>query len=142
MPEFACRSGGLASGAIEDRPACAYLVSVNAPSAPPPPARTDSRSIEAPPSRKLTNLGLLWGYARHYPAQITAAFVALVVAASATLAIPQGLKLVVDKGFGAGAGAEIAPYFMGMLAIVLVMGRMKYQTCQSGSQRLWTHLLR
>jgi ATP-binding cassette subfamily B protein len=97
-------------------------VSVNAPSAPPPPARTDSRSIEAPPSRKLTNLGLLWGYARHYPAQITAAFVALVVAASATLAIPQGLKLVVDKGFGAGAGAEIAPYFMGMLAIVLVMG--------------------
>ncbi len=122
MPEFACRSGGLASGAIEDRPACAYLVSVNAPSAPPPPARTDSRSIEAPPSRKLTNLGLLWGYARHYPAQITAAFVALVVAASATLAIPQGLKLVVDKGFGAGAGAEIAPYFMGMLAIVLVMG--------------------
>ncbi|WP_374388807.1 ABC transporter transmembrane domain-containing protein [Sandaracinobacter sp.] len=97
-------------------------MSVNAPSAPPPPARTDSRSIEAPPSRKLTNLGLLWGYARHYPAQITAAFVALVVAASATLAIPQGLKLVVDKGFGAGAGAEIAPYFMGMLAIVLVMG--------------------
>ena len=122
MPEFACRSGGLASGAIEDGPACAYLVGVNAPSAPPPPARTDSRSIEAPPSRKLTNLGLLWGYARHYPAQITAAFVALVVAASATLAIPQGLKLVVDKGFGAGAGAEIAPYFMGMLAIVLVMG--------------------
>jgi ATP-binding cassette subfamily B protein len=122
MPEFACRSGGLASGAIEDGAACAYLVGVNAPSAPPPPARTDSRSIEAPPSRKLTNLGLLWGYARHYPAQITAAFVALVVAASATLAIPQGLKLVVDKGFGAGAGAEIAPYFMGMLAIVLVMG--------------------
>nr|WP_255696839.1 ABC transporter transmembrane domain-containing protein [Sandaracinobacteroides sayramensis] len=67
-------------------------------------------------------MGLLWGYARRYPAQLTAALIALVVAASATLAIPQGFKLVVDRGFGAGADADIAPYFWGLLGIVLVLG--------------------
>ncbi|MGQ5701448.1 ABC transporter transmembrane domain-containing protein [Sandaracinobacteroides sp. A072] len=77
---------------------------------------------DAPPSRKLSNLGLLWGYARAYPARLAAAFAALTTAAGATLAIPQGFKLVVDKGFGAGAGTDIAPYFWGLLAIVAVMG--------------------
>lgn len=106
---------------IEDAGQNAYLGPVNAPSAPPPP-RSDSRAHEAPPSRKLSNLALLWGYVRSYPAQLAAALTALLVAASATLAIPQGFKLVVDKGFGAGAGADISPYFIGLLGIVLVMG--------------------
>ncbi len=103
---------------------CAYLGAVNAvepaPSLPSAPAST--RSHEAPPSRKLSNLALLWGYARRYPGHLAAALLALLVAASATLAIPQGFKLVVDKGFGAGAGANITPYFAGLLVIVLVMG--------------------
>ncbi len=101
----------------------AYLGSVNAP--PPPaakPALLSEAAADPAPSRKLSNLALLWGYARAYPPQLAAAFLALVVAAGATLAIPQGFKLVVDKGFGAGAGADIAPYFWGLLAIVLVMG--------------------
>ena len=106
---------------IEEGGQNAYLGPVNAPSAPPPP-RSDSRAHEAPPSRKLSNLALLWGYVRRYPAQLAAALTALLVAASATLAIPQGFKLVVDKGFGAGAGADISPYFIGLLGIVLVMG--------------------
>lgn len=106
---------------IEEGGQNAYLEPVNAPSAPPPP-RSDSRAHEAPPSRKLSNLALLWGYVRRYPAQLAAALTALLVAASATLAIPQGFKLVVDKGFGAGAGADISPYFIGLLGIVLVMG--------------------
>jgi ATP-binding cassette subfamily B protein len=108
---------------------CAYLEPVNVPapsSAPAPatqqPAASKGRGHEAPPSRKLSNLALLWRYARAYPAHLGAAFAALIVAASATLAIPQGFKLVVDKGFGAGAGADIAPYFWLLLAIVLVMG--------------------
>jgi ATP-binding cassette subfamily B protein len=97
---------------------------VNAPAPPPTPAPppASSRNNEAPPSRKLSNLALLWGYARHYPGQITGALLSLIVAASATLAIPQGFKLVVDKGFGAGEGADIAPYFWGLLGVVLVMG--------------------
>ncbi|QMW23603.1 ABC transporter transmembrane domain-containing protein [Sandaracinobacteroides saxicola] len=77
---------------------------------------------DAPPSRKFSNLSLLWTFARAYPAQIAAALAALVVAAGATLAIPQGFKAIVDQGFGAASGADIAPYFYALLAIVLVMG--------------------
>ncbi len=76
----------------------------------------------AAPSRRLSSLGLLWGYARRYPMQIAFALTALVVAAVATLAIPQGFKLVVDKGFGAGQGADISSYFAALLAIVLILG--------------------
>ncbi|GGD99694.1 ABC transporter ATP-binding protein [Polymorphobacter glacialis] len=73
--------------------------------------------------RKLSNLALLWRFARTYPAQLTAALTALVVAALSTLAIPRGLKLIVDNGFAAGSDpAAIAPYFWGMLGIVVVMG--------------------
>lgn len=50
------------------------------------------------------------------------ALVALIVAAVATLAIPQGLKLVVDHGFGSTTTIGIAPYFRGLLAIVLILG--------------------
>ena len=82
----------------------------------PPPAPT-------PEPRKLSRLVLLWRFARAYPAQLTAALTALVVAALATLAIPQGLKLIVDNGFAKGSDpAAIAPYFWAMLGIVIVMG--------------------
>lgn len=100
---------------IEEVRATPYLADVNAIQTPPAPT-------ESAPTRKLSNLGLLWGYAKAYPAQIAAALTALVVAAMATLAIPQGFKLVVDKGFGAGNAADISQYFWGLLAIVLVMG--------------------
>ncbi len=92
------------------------------PAAPTQTTDTQGKSAEAPPSRKLSSLGLLWGYARNYPGHLAAALAALVVAAAATLAIPQGFKLVVDKGFGAGAQAEISHYFLILLAIVLVLG--------------------
>lgn len=72
--------------------------------------------------RKLSNLGLLWGYVRRYPAHLAAAIAALVMAAGATLAIPQGFKLVVDKGFGAGDAGEISYYFLALLGIVFILG--------------------
>jgi ATP-binding cassette subfamily B protein len=79
--------------------------------------------LPPPEQRKLSKLALLWRFARAYPGQLTAALTALVIAALATLAIPQGLKLIVDNGFAKGSDpAAVAPYFEGMLAIVLVMG--------------------
>ena len=73
--------------------------------------------------RKLSRLVLLWRFARAYPAQLVMALTALVIAALATLAIPQGLKLIVDNGFAKGSDpASVAPYFWGMLGIVVVMG--------------------
>ena len=79
--------------------------------------------FDAAPSRKLTNLALLWRFVRHYPRQLTLALLALMVAAGATIAVPQGFKLIVDHGFRAGSDpALIAPYFWTLLGIVGVMG--------------------
>jgi ATP-binding cassette subfamily B protein len=74
---------------------------------------------------RLSALSLLWTFARRYPSRLVAAFLALVVAAAATLAIPQGFKLVVDRGFGAGGGAggeDIGTWFLLLLGIVVVLG--------------------
>jgi ATP-binding cassette subfamily B protein len=73
------------------------------------------------PAQRLSKLRLVWNFASAYPAQIAAALIALVVAATATLAIPRAFKLVVDQGFGADQAASIAPYFYGMLGIVAVL---------------------
>jgi len=73
------------------------------------------------PSQRLSKLRLVWNFARAYPAQIAAALVSLIAAASATLAIPRAFKLIVDRGFGATDAGSIAPYFYGMLGIVAVL---------------------
>ncbi|MGI4878123.1 MAG: ABC transporter transmembrane domain-containing protein [Janthinobacterium lividum] len=75
------------------------------------------------PLRKLSRLALLWQFVRAYPGHLVAALGALVVASASTLAIPQGLKLVVDRGFKAGADpSTIAPYFWILLGIVAIQG--------------------
>ncbi len=77
----------------------------------------------APPSRKLSKLGILWRFVKVYPGHLAMALIALAVAAGSTLAVPKGLQLVVDKGFHAGADpAVIAPYFWALLAVVAVQG--------------------
>ena len=78
--------------------------------------------LPSPEARKLSNLTLLWGFVRAYPGHLAAALAALSVAALATLAIPRGLKQVVDNGFSAGTDpAAIAPYFWGLLGVVVVL---------------------
>lgn len=73
--------------------------------------------------RKLSRLKLLWRFARAYPGQLAGALIALLVAALATLAIPQGLRVVVDNGFARGSNpAAITPYFTAFLGLVAVLG--------------------
>ena len=85
--------------------------------------KPETPALAPPEQRKLSRLVLLWRFARAYPAQLIAALTALVIAALATLAIPQGLKLIVDNGFAKGSDpGAVAPYFWGMLGIVVVMG--------------------
>ncbi|MET0376618.1 MAG: ABC transporter transmembrane domain-containing protein, partial [Rhizorhabdus sp.] len=76
----------------------------------------------APPtsSRKLGDLTLIWRFAARYPGHIIMAALALLVAASATLAIPSGFRRVIDKGFIAGGG-DVTPYFRYLLMIVVVL---------------------
>ncbi len=71
-------------------------------------------------NRKLGELAMIWSFATAYPGRIIGAAIALVVAASATLAIPGGFRLVIDKGFIA-SGGDVGPYFRYLLLIVVVL---------------------
>jgi ATP-binding cassette, subfamily B, bacterial len=79
---------------------------------------TDTKPAQ--PKRKIGNLFMIWGFATKYPSKIAAAITALIVAASATLAIPSGFRLVIDRGF-AGEGGDIGRWFQYLLVIVVVL---------------------
>src|SRR5437870_1406390 len=76
-----------------------------------------------PKGRSIRNLRMIWGFASRYPGRIAIASVALAIAAAATVSIPWGFKLVIDKGFSSGVGnaRSIAPWFETLLAVVAVM---------------------
>ena len=72
--------------------------------------------------KKLGNLRMVWQHASAYPRQICYALISLIVAASATLAIPAGIRLVIDRGFAAGGDSnDIARWFEYLLFIVAIM---------------------
>jgi len=60
-------------------------------------------------------------FVRPYRRQVVFAAIALVVAAASVLAIGQGLKGVVDRGFGAGNAGELDRALALMLVVVTVM---------------------
>lgn len=76
--------------------------------------------IDTPKSRKLGNLRLIWSFAIRYPMRIVGAGLSLLVAAAATLAIPDGFRRVIDDGFNS-AGGDISQYFFYLLLIVVVL---------------------
>lgn len=67
----------------------------------------------------LGNLAMLWRFARRYPGRIAGALIALIVSSAATLAIPNGFRLVIDKGFM--GGGDIGRWFQYLLMIVVVL---------------------
>src|SRR5690348_2553130 len=77
-----------------------------------------------PKGRSIKNLRMVWRFATQYPGRIACAALALLVAAASATSIPFGLKLVIDKGFGPGAGEphHIAKCFEGLLGVVVLMG--------------------
>ncbi|MCW3836101.1 ABC transporter transmembrane domain-containing protein [Sphingomonas canadensis] len=84
------------------------------PPAPPAPA--------AQPKRKLSNLRVVWGFARRYPLVFTVAMAALVTSSLATLWIPRTFQQIIDHGFTAGADmSRISTYFQGLLLVVAVL---------------------
>jgi ATP-binding cassette, subfamily B, bacterial len=72
------------------------------------------------PTAPLGNLRLIWKMASRYPGRIAIAVTALLTASAATLAIPSGFKLVIDRGFVAG-GDDISRWFNYLLLIVVVL---------------------
>ena len=77
---------------------------------------------DAPARRPIGSLRMVWRFASRYPLQISAAVVALIFAAGATLWIPRTFQKVVDNGFAANADtSRIAPYFEGLLGVVVIL---------------------
>jgi len=72
------------------------------------------------PLRKIGNLRMVWRRMIRYPGRIGAAALALLTAAAATLAIPDGFRRVIDRGFG-GQGGDIAGEFNYLFLIVGVL---------------------
>ncbi|HYG30481.1 MAG TPA: ABC transporter transmembrane domain-containing protein [Allosphingosinicella sp.] len=75
---------------------------------------------EPPPARSIGSLKMVWLYALRHKAMLAGAMVALLVAAGATLAIPDGFRRVIDRGF-AGGGGDISAHFRYLLGIVVVL---------------------
>jgi len=76
-----------------------------------------------PKGRSIKNLRMVWGFALRYPGHIAVAALALLVAAGATVSIPWGFRLIIDKGFGPGAGNshDLAPWFELLIGVVAIM---------------------
>ncbi len=84
------------------------------------PGEKTRTTKDARPS--LGQLRFIWTLASRYPGRLIGAGLALMTAAAATLAIPSGFKLVIDRGFSAGAGdASISRWFQYLLLIVIIL---------------------
>jgi ATP-binding cassette subfamily B protein len=73
-------------------------------------ARPDRIPVDAPklpPATALRTLARVGRFVRPYLRQVALAGIALLVAAGAVLAIGQGLKFVIDRGFVAGSAGEL-----------------------------------
>ncbi|SEM50253.1 ATP-binding cassette, subfamily B [Sphingomonas gellani] len=84
---------------------------------------TSAASASPPEARKgVGSLRMVWQVTSRYPAQIVIALLALITSAGATLFIPRTFQRVVDHGFARGGNpGDIAPYFQGLFAVVIVL---------------------
>jgi ATP-binding cassette subfamily B protein len=92
-------------------------------------ARADTRLEPAPkipPMTALRTLARVARFLRPYRREIVLAAVGLVVAASAVLAVGQGLKFVVDRGFAAADARELDRMLALMLGVIVVMAGATY----------------
>ncbi|MGN6357254.1 MAG: ABC transporter transmembrane domain-containing protein [Novosphingobium sp.] len=65
---------------------------------------------------------MIWQAAMAYPGWVLTAALALLVTASATLAIPSGFRLIIDRGFAKGGDpADIGRWFQYLLLIIVVL---------------------
>ena len=92
-------------------------------------ARSDTRLEPAPKIPPLTALKTVARVARFltpYRREIVFAAIGLVTAATAVLAVGQGLKFVVDRGFAASDAGELDRMLALMLGVIIVMAGATY----------------
>lgn len=80
---------------------------------------TPTPSPRASARPALGSLTMLWGFAKRYPGRIAGALIALIVSSAATLGIPSGFRLVIDRGFM--GGGDISRWFEYLLLIVIIL---------------------
>ncbi len=78
------------------------------------------------PIPALRTLARIGAFLRPYRRQVVFAAIALVVAAAAVLAVGQGLKGVIDRGFSAGDAHELDRTLALMLGVIVVMAAATY----------------
>ena len=84
-------------------------------------ARSPTRN-DVEPAENLGPLKMIFSAASHYPGRVAMALIALTVTAAATLAIPSGFKLIIDRGFAEGSDpAEIGRWFRYLFVIVVIL---------------------
>jgi ATP-binding cassette subfamily B protein len=84
-----------------------------------PRIRVDTPKL--PPATALRVLARAWRFVAPYRGRVVVAAFALVIAAGATLALGQGVKFVIDRGFLAGNAAELDRALGWSLAAIVVM---------------------
>ncbi len=76
---------------------------------------------DQPGYRKYRSLTQLVGFFKPYKIRLLIAFIVLVIAAGASLALPVTIKLIIDQGYLLQKNDAVNQYFILLLAIVLVM---------------------
>jgi ATP-binding cassette subfamily B protein len=90
-------------------------------------ARAQRQQIpERPASRDIKQLTRLVGFLKPYRVRVIFASVALVVAAGSVLAIGQGLRQVIDRGFAAANGALLDQALVALLVVIAVLAAATY----------------
>ena len=79
-----------------------------------------------PPVTALRTLARVGRFMRPYKRMVVFAGIALVFAAASVLAIGQGLKFVIDRGFAAGNAAELDRTLALMLAVIVLLAMATY----------------
>ncbi|WP_391563698.1 ABC transporter transmembrane domain-containing protein [Novosphingobium sp.] len=96
----------------------------SAPSGAAPEAPTETPALSEPkPARSLGPLGMVARETGKYPRQLLFALAALLTTSACTLAIPERIRIMIDKGFGAGSSiTSINSSFQYLLMIAGILG--------------------
>jgi ATP-binding cassette subfamily B protein len=100
---------------------------------------------ERPMSARRQSLLRLARFLMPYRARIAAAAIALTVAAACVLALGQGLKLVIDNGFGSGEPRLLDQALVGLIAVATALATatwFRFYLMMSTGERVVTDLRR
>ena len=75
-----------------------------------------------PSAKTVRPLRALLPFIMRYPGRVLAAFLALLTATAATLAMPVAVRFMIDNGFSTEDAASIDRYFIAMLVVAIVLG--------------------